>query len=430
MNRSQLLFGILFIGVAILIFASPYILPPDPELEVEDVVVVVEMDSVVSKPELLFGYEIDSLNVVEEKVRRNQNLATMLSKYHVDNETIYNLSQASKGVFDVKKMHPNKKITFLCHRDSLNTVKAVIYEASKIEYVVFHLEDPIHVNRVVKKTELVQRTAAGIINSSLAMSMIDLGLPPALTNEFADIFAWQIDFFHLYPGDKFKVIFEEEQIDGEPIGIKDIKGAFFEHAGNDYYAVYYNQGNGFDYFDEDGNSLRKALLRYPVKFSRISSRYSGSRYHPIQKRYKAHRGTDFAAPSGTPIRTVGDGIILEAKYNKFNGNFVKVKHNGNHTTGYLHMIKIASGIRPGTRVKQGQIIGYVGRTGLAKGNHVCFRFWKNGVQIDAMKVKLPPSEPILEENRIDYDIFKDEVITALDTISYSENQLLIAKLEE
>jgi murein DD-endopeptidase MepM/ murein hydrolase activator NlpD len=262
------------------------------------------------------------------------------------------------------------------------------------------------------------------------MSMIDLELPPTLTNEFADIFAWQIDFFHLYPGDKFKVIYEEEQIDGERIKISEIKGAYFQHSGNDYYAVYYDQGNGFDYFDEDGNSLRKALLRYPVKFSRISSRYSGRRYHPVQKRYKAHRGTDFAAPAGTPIRTVGDGIIVEARYGKFNGNFVKVKHNGNHTTGYLHMKKFASGIRPGVKVKQGQIIGFVGKTGLAKGNHVCFRFWKNGFQIDALKVNLPPSEPILEENRAEFDMFNERMITALDIISYPEDQLLIAKIGE
>ncbi len=429
MNRSQLFFGILFLGVAFLIFASPYFFP-SPEQDFETLEENTGVDTVSYTPKMMYGYDIDSLDVFEVKVKRNQNLAIIFSKYNVDNETIYDLSRASEGVFDLRKIHPNRKITFLCHQDSLRTLKAAVYEPSNIEYIVFHIEDSVHVSKVIKQTEIVQKTAAGIISSSLAMSMIDLELPPTLTNEFADIFAWQIDFFHLYPGDKFKVIYEEEQIDGELITISEIKGAYFQHAGNDYYAKYYNQGNGFDYFDEDGNSLRKALLRYPVKFSRISSRYSGRRYHPVQKRYKAHRGTDFAAPAGTPIRSVGDGIIVEARYGKFNGNFVKVKHNGNHTTGYLHMKKFASGIRPGVKVKQGQIIGFVGKTGLAKGNHVCFRFWKNGVQIDALKVNLPPSEPILEENRAEFDMFNESMITALDIISYPEDQLLIAKIGE
>jgi murein DD-endopeptidase MepM/ murein hydrolase activator NlpD len=429
MNRSQLFFGILFLGVAFLIFASPYIFP-GPEQDLEILEKNTWIDTVSYTPKMMFGYSVDSLDVFEEKVKRNQNLATILSKYNVDSKTIFELSRATKGVFDLKKIHPNKKFSFLCYQDSLRTLKAAVYEPSKVEYIVFHVEDSIYVSKVVKQTEIVQKTATGVISSSLAMSMIDLELPPTLTNEFADIFAWQIDFFHLYPGDKFKVIYEEEQIDGERIKISEIKGAYFQHSGNDYYAVYYDQGNGFDYFDEDGNSLRKALLRYPVKFSRISSRYSGRRYHPVQKRYKAHRGTDFAAPGGTPIRSVGDGIIVEAKYGKFNGNFVKVKHNGNYTTGYLHMKKFARGIRPGVKVKQGQIIGFVGKTGLAKGNHVCFRFWKNGVQIDALKVKLPPSEPILKENRAEYDIFNERMITALDILSYPEDQILMAKIGE
>jgi murein DD-endopeptidase MepM/ murein hydrolase activator NlpD len=157
-------------------------------------------------------------------------------------------------------------------------------------------------------------------------------------------------------------------------------------------------------------------LKYPLEFSRISSRYSGRRYHPVQKRYKAHRGTDFAAPKGTPIRSVGDGIIVEARYKKYNGNYVKVKHNSTYSTQYLHMSKIASGIRPGVKVKQGQTIGFVGSTGLATGNHLCYRFWKNGVQIDALKVKLPPSEPVSEDNKASFIARRDQLMEALDAI--------------
>jgi murein DD-endopeptidase MepM/ murein hydrolase activator NlpD len=204
------------------------------------------------------------------------------------------------------------------------------------------------------------------------------------------------------------------------VGLGKIKGAFFEHYGNPYYAINYEQKSGIEYFDPDGKSLRKALLKYPVEFTRISSRYTGRRFHPVQKRYKAHLGTDFAAPTGTPIRSVGDGIILEARYGKYNGNYVKVKHNGIYSTQYLHMSKIARGIKPGTKVKQGQVIGYVGSTGLARGSHLCFRFWKNGVQVDALKVDLPASEPISDENKEEYDALKAGVIQQLDGISYPD----------
>jgi len=388
-----------------------------------DTVTIVEPE-----PTLLYGFDVDSLLVIEDKIRRNQSLSILLTKHNVDHQTIYELDKASKSVFDVRKIAANRKITLLCYPDSANKVKAVVYEPSETEYVVFNLDEPVNVQKVEKEIEIVERSVSGVIEMSLAVTMDELGLSPLLTNEFADIFAWQIDFFHLYPGDKFKMIFKEERVDGKAIGIRNISGAQFEHSGNDFYAIHYDQGNGFDYFDEDGESLRKALLRYPVQFNRISSRYSGRRYHPVQKRWKSHRGTDFAAPQGTPIRSVGDGIITEARYGKFNGNYVKVKHNGNYTTGYLHMVKMAKGIRPGVKVKQGQIIGFVGKTGLANGNHVCFRFWKNGRQVDALKVELPPSEPILEENMEYYSMQKDLILQRLQSISYPKKSETIAQL--
>lgn len=424
MNKNQLIFGISFVGIVVLIFAAPYLLPKHSVQQVDPE----EVEEVVYEPQVKFGFIVDSLDIIESKVKRNQNLATILSAYDVDNEIIHEVSKASKGVFDVRKIHPNRPITILRKKDSVQAVQALVYEPSQIEYVVFDLRDSIAVRKVERETELVEKTASGVITSSLAMTMIEQDLSPVLTNEFADIFAWQIDFFHLYPDDKFKVIYIEEQLDGETIGIDRIIGAHFEHAGNDFYAFNYDQGSGFDFFDEEGNSLRKALLRYPVKFSRISSRYSGRRYHPVQKRYKAHRGTDFAAPQGTPIRSVGDGIIEAATYHKYNGNWVKVRHNGNISTGYLHMVKVARGIRPGVKVKQGQIIGYVGHTGLARGNHVCFRFWKNGVQVDALKVDLPPSEPILPDHRQRFDQVRLELKASLDTISYPEDQVIMATM--
>lgn len=376
------------------------IIPPQPE------------------PKKLYGLVIDSMLVIEDKIRRNQNISEILSAYNINSESIYKLAKASKEVFDVRKIAANKKYTLICSKDSLKTVKAMIYEHNPIEYVVFNLFDSITVEKKSKEIEIVEREVSGIIETNLAITMSELGLSHQLTNDFVDIFAWQIDFFRLQKGDRFKVIFEEEMVEGNSVGIRSIKAAQFNHFGNDYFAYQYDQGNGSDFFDEKGNSLRKALLKYPLKFDRISSRYSGRRYHPVQKRYKAHLGTDFAAPRGTPIRSVGDGVITEARYAKYNGNYVKVRHNSTYTTQYLHMSKIASGMKPGTRVRQGEVIGYVGSTGLATGNHLCYRFWKNGVQINALNVELPPSEPIEESKRADYELVRDEFKKQLDKIEF------------
>ena len=365
---------------------------------------------------MLYGFEVDSLILIEGRIKRNQNLSEILDDYNISRKTIHDLAIASKPVFDVRKIVVNRKYTLICYPDSLKTAKAMIYEPSATEYVVFNLEDSITVKKVEKEIVTREKEIAGTIELSLAVTIDELGESPQLTNDFVDVFAWQIDFFRLQKGDHFKIIFEEKLVDDEVIGIGTIKAAFFEHFGNDFYAYYFDQGSGIDYFDEEGNSLRKAFLKYPLDFTRISSRYSGNRFHPVQKRWKAHRGTDFAAPRGTPIRSVGDGIVTDARYGVNNGNFVKIKHNATYTTQYLHMSKIASGIRPGVKVKQGQTIGFVGSTGLARGNHLCYRFWKNGVQIDALKVKLPPSEPIAAENKSDFESVRDMFRIRLDSI--------------
>lgn len=370
------------------------------------------------KPKMFYGFEVDSMVLIEGRIKRNQNLSEILDDYNISRQKIHELAIASKPVFDVRKIVVNRKYTLICFPDSMQTAKAMVYEPGPTEYVVFKLEDSITVEKFEKEIITQEKEIAGIIEMSLAVTMDELGASPQLTNDFVDVFAWQIDFFRLQKGDKFKLIYEEKLVDGTVIGNGDIKAIYFEHFGNDYYAYYYNQGSGIDYFDEDGNSLRKAFLKYPLDFTRISSRYSGNRFHPVQKRWKAHRGTDFAAPKGTPIRSVGDGIVINAEYGVNNGNFVKIKHNATYTTQYLHMSKIASGIKRGAKVKQGQTIGYVGSTGLARGNHLCYRFWKNGVQIDALKVKLPPSEPIKEENKLDYESVRDAFKLQLDGIEF------------
>ncbi len=369
------------------------------------------------EPKKLFGIVVDSLNVVQDKIKRNQNLADILVKYNVDFVKINELAKKSKSVFDVRKLNYGRKYTILAKQDGLNTATHFIYEPNPFEYVVYQLKDSVKAFKQEKPIEYRERELVAKINSSMYEAILEQEASPLLVNRLVDVFAWQIDFFRIQKGDSFKVIYEEQVVDGEVVGIGKIKGAYFEHFGNAYYAIYYNQGSGVDYFDEDGNSLRKTFLRAPLNYTRISSRYSLRRFHPVQKRYKAHLGTDYAAPRGTPIRTVGDGIITEARYKRNNGNYVKVKHNANYTTQYLHMNKIAKGIKPGVKVKQGQTIGYVGSTGLATGPHLCFRFWKNGRQVDALKVELPPSQPIKEEHREAYEEVKVEIMARLDAIN-------------
>jgi murein DD-endopeptidase MepM/ murein hydrolase activator NlpD len=274
-----------------------------------------------------------------------------------------------------------------------------------------------------RNVDTLQRQISGRIESTLSQTIEALNISNDLTNKFVDIFAWQVDFQRLQKGDQFKMIYEENLVDEVPIGIGRILGVYFEHSNNGYYAFPFDQGDGADYFDEKGNSLRKALLKYPIEFTRISSRYSKNRFHPVVKVFRPHLGTDFAASTGTPIRSVGDGIIEEAQYKTNNGNYVKVRHNGTYTTGYLHMSKIASGIKAGTRVRQGETIGYVGSTGLATGPHLCYRFWKNGVQVDALNIELPPSQPVKAEYFPAYEITKEAIIKRLQLIPFPSSSV-------
>ena len=367
------------------------------------------------EPQFLYGYRVDSMVVVQDFVKINQSISDILLPQNVSHQDIFDLANKSKGVFDVKKVKSGRPYTIILDPDSV--VDKLVYESSLKEYVVFHMGDSNFVERVERKVDQVRKSLVGTITESLAVTIDDAGESVELTNKFVDVFAWQVDFMRLQKGDNFKIIYVENQVEGKGIGIESIEAIHFSHYGNDYWGFAYDQGEGIDYFDEDGNSLRKALLKYPLEFSRISSGYSLRRFHPIQKRYKPHLGTDFAALTGTPIRSVGDGIVTEAMFRQLNGNYVKIRHNNTYTTQYLHMSKIATGIKPGVKVKRGQLIGFVGATGLATGAHLCYRFWKNGVQVDAMKVELPPSTPIYEDHVEKFTQVKKSFIDELSRLS-------------
>ena len=370
----------------------------------------------VKRPTMLYGINVNEHVVIEDKIKKNQFLADILTEYNVPVKLINQVSSLPRNVFDVRKVAANKKYTLICQSDSTKTAKVFVYEPNPIDYIVFTFEDSLWVDVCQRDVVVEEKSISGVIESSLSETIEQMGISHELTNKFVDIFAWQVDFQRLQKGDVFKLVYEEMQVEGRSIGIRNINGIYFEHFGSGYYAIPFDQGEGRDYFDEHGKSLRKALLKYPIEFTRISSRYTGRRFHPVQKVFKAHLGTDFAAPTGTPIRSVGDGIVEEAQYKSNNGNYVKIRHNGTYTTQYLHMSRIEPDIKAGQRVRQGQRIGYVGSTGLATGPHLCYRFWRNGVQVDALRVELPPSQPIMSDYAEAYEQVKSEVKMRLDAI--------------
>ena len=370
-----------------------------------------KLDSVRVKVEppksvVLYGIVVTDLHVIQDEVKRDQRFFDLFNGAYVSPNVLQQLNTLSRKEFDFRKIAANKKYTLIHENDSLKTARALVYESNPIDYVIFYLKDSLIIESCHREVVKTEKTISGRIESSLSETIEEMDISPELTNKFVDIFGWQVDFQRLQKGDQFKLIYEENSVEGKPIGIGAISGIYFEHFGHGYYAFPFDQGEGIDYFDEKGGSLRKALLKYPIEFTRISSRYSMSRFHPVVKVFRPHLGTDFAAPTGTPIRSVGDGIIEEAQYSANNGNYVKVHHNATYTTGYLHMANIATGIVAGAHVKQGQTIGYVGSTGLATGPHLCYRFWRNGVQIDALRVELPPSQPIKSEQLENFEKVK------------------------
>lgn len=367
---------------------------------------------------LLFGINVNELDIIEGVVEKNQTLSTILGPFNVPYQIIDEIAQKYKDIFDVKHIAFNRKYTVLTPRDS-SQARFFIYEPNREEYVVFKL-DEVNVYKEAKPVELRKREVGGTITRSLYVNMVEQGVGPDLIDQFADLYGWTVDFQRLQEGDKYKVVYNEKWVDGQVVGVEEIQTAYFEHLGEPYHAIPFEQNGQVSFFDQEGNSLKKAFLRDPLKFTRISSRYNLNRFHPVQKRYKAHLGTDYAAPRGTEIRSVGDGTVVAAGFTGGNGNYVKIKHNGTYSTQYLHMSKIGAGIRTGSRVKQGQVIGYVGSTGLATGPHLCFRFWKHGKQVDWLKEKIPPSEPIAPENQLAFDRVRMKKLDQLAEIPYLE----------
>lgn len=384
----------------------------------------VKKKEVEKKPELNeFGLVVDSLKSFSGKVKRNETISSIFSALNISNQTIEKIKNISKDIFNVRKIISGKNYFAYLTNDTLKNVKYFVYEKDPVNYVVFDFQDSIKIYPGKKEIKYIQKSVSGRIDNSFYESLINSDADPELVMRLSEIYAWQIDFYRIQKGDNYKVIYEEKYVDDDPVGIGKIIAAEFTHYDENYFAIPFIQDNQREFFDENGNSLQKEFLKAPIKFSRISSRFSRRRFHPILKRYKSHLGTDYAAPRGTPIHTVGDGVVIAASYTSGNGNYVKIRHNATYTTQYLHMSKFAKGIRPGKKVKQGDVIGYVGSTGLATGPHVCFRFWKNGVQVNPLKEKIPPSHPIKNENLETFNRKKIGILEKLSKITLPEKSI-------
>jgi len=381
----------------------------------------------IATPTLKYGFALDTFQVFESKIKNNEFLSELLEDYKVDYLAVDKIARNAKEVFPVTKLRAYKGYTILT-KDSTQTADYFIYEPDVYSYVVYQLKPPFEVKKIDRVVESQVRTASGQVETSLWNTMVDNGLSFELTSKMEDALAWSIDFYHIQKGDQFKVIYEDKSIEGKTVGVGKVVAAYYKNLDNEYYAYYFENTKHSGFFDEEGRSMKKAFLKSPVKYSRISSRFNPRRFHPILKRVKGHYGTDYAAPRGTPIYAVADGVINRRGYTKGNGNFVKIKHDKTYQTQYLHMHKFGKGIRVGAHVKQGQVIGYVGSTGLATGPHVCFRFWKNGRQINHLRLNLPPPDPMPEKDLPAFFEMRDSFKIELDQIPI--NTFAEAKIEK
>ena len=354
----------------------------------------------IKKPEPVvveFGFKLKDYDVVRDTIKSGDTFGTILAKQNLGDKKTYEITEKIRDSFNLRNIRIGKPYLLLRSKDSLKVLKAFIYKENVSHYYVVDLQDSARAYKKQLPVTIKRRTIATEINGSLSATLSEAGVKPSLAQNLADIYAYSVDFFKIQKGDRFAVTFNEKYInDTIYAGVESLEASFFIHKGKKIYAFPFKQdvnSRRVDFYDEEGKVLKNMFLKAPLKFGyRISSRFSRNRFHPVQKRFKAHKGTDYAAATGTPIVTTASGVVERTGYTAGNGNYVKVKHNSTYSTQYLHMSKIL--VRKGQRVSQGETIGKVGSTGLATGPHVCYRFWKNGVQVDPLAQKLPNSEPM------------------------------------
>lgn len=380
--------SLLLLAIVIFVFKSG---AETISYEDQNVVTVQDLDEIPPTPALdTYGFEEYRYDILESRIERNESLYIVLSRHGVSPDIIHRIQLEARGVINLNRMIPGQR--YRVYKED-NIATSFVWRHSSTEYSVISWGDGIQIHNGTIPVEIRISTVSGTIRSSLANAISQEGVSQRLVVELANIYAWTVDFYGLRVGDQFSAVYEDRFVEGEYIGIGRIKAAEFEHRGNLRKAYYFDNGIQEGYFDDEGNSMRRAMMRVPFAYNpRISSSFSHNRLHPILNQRRPHYGTDYAAPTGTPILAAGDGVITEAQRRGGNGNIVQIRHNSVYKTAYLHLSRFASGIRPGSTVKQGQVIGYVGQTGLATGPHLCYRLYKNNSPINSVTYDFPPSE--------------------------------------
>lgn len=359
-----------------------------------------KVETKITKPKtkkVEFGFNYADFNVLQDTIQKGDSFGSIFQSQNIGDKKVYDIVEQVKDSFDVRSIRYNKPYTLLRSKNKTNKLQVFIYQPDALTYYVVDFRDSTaKAYKKVKPVTFKRKIIGGVLKSSLSETLGNESVETALANRITKVFSWSIDFFKLKKGDRYGLIFTERFINNKVYdGVEDLEAAFFEYKGKIIYAFPFEKDSlsgKIEYYDDQGRTLKNFFLKTPIKFSRITSRFTMNRFHPVQHTWKAHKGTDYAAPTGTPISTTASGVVEATGYTAGNGNFVKVKHNGTYSTQYLHMSRIL--VRRGQRVTQGQKIGLVGSTGLASGPHVCYRFWKNGVQVDALRLNLPTGESL------------------------------------
>jgi murein DD-endopeptidase MepM/ murein hydrolase activator NlpD len=385
-----------------------------------------EIAEVIPEDIFEFGFNLNDYYVKRDTVRAGDSFGEIMQRNNIGYPQIFQIAEKAKDSFDIRKLQIGKPYTILCTKDTLQEPKCFIYQPNREEYIVLNFQDSIHAYTSRKPIKYVEKEVSGVITSNISETLDQQGVSFVLAYKMSDIYAWTIDFTRLQKGDRFKVIYTDKYIDDTIYaGVDDIKAAYFEHRNEDFYAFEFETDSikGLsDYFNEEANNLRRAFLKAPVEYKRISSRYNLRRRIALYgNKIRPHKGTDFSANVGTPIRATANGTVTKSAYTRGNGNYVKIKHNSTYETQYLHMKK--QNVKVGQYVKQGDVIGWVGMTGNTSGPHVCYRFWKNGVQVDPFKEKLPEAEPISKNLKAKYLDYIAPIKIQLDYIKFEDDKM-------
>lgn len=416
-KKKQILFSTLLGVILLVVIFVPKNRDAEPldEVEVTD---SVEVKEIVYK----YGIPVDDYDVDYGFVKPNQSLSVILGNHGLSIGDVYRLSEKSKDVFDVRKIKSGQAYAVFTTKDSVPETSFFVYEEDPKSYVVFDLRGEYNVTKGQNPVEWKRKEVRGVVESSLWVAMQKYDTDPQLAVVLSNIFGWTIDFFGLQKQDEFRVIYEQEYVDGKSLLNFNILGAAFRHADSTYYAIPFEQDGEVLYYNDKGNSLEGAFLKAPLDFFRISSRFSNSRFHPVLKRYRAHHGVDYAAPTGTPVYAIGSGRVIAKGYQaKGGGNYLKVKHNSVYTTTYMHLSRFAKGIKVGSTVAQKEVIGYVGATGLATGPHLDFRVHENGKPINPLTIKSQPKKPVADSLMEQFRVVRDSVKNMLDNIATTQD---------